>query len=108
MWFMVAVQDPKFKVHKPVKATLRLEIERFSNEDLEHDLISECGSFGNGSIDGDSRSTVGPSFSGRFIQGQGMSKAMYNGRQKWSPGGKHRYLHSGSMGSIELGKSDVC
>jgi hypothetical protein len=98
------LQDPKFKVHKPVKATLRLEIERFSNEDLEHDLISECGSFGNGSIDGDTRSNVGRSFSGRFIQG--VTKAMHNGRQKWSPGDKHRYLHSGSMGSIELGKSD--
>lgn len=93
-------------MHKPVKATLRLEIERFSNEDLEHDLISECGSFGNGSIDGDARSNLGRSFSGRFIQG--VTKAMHNGRQKWSPGDKHRYLHSGSMGSIELGKSDVC
>lgn len=105
---MVAVQDPKFKVHKAVKATLRLEIERVSNEDHEHDLISEYGSFGNGSIDGDTRSTMGPSFSGRFMQGQGVTKAMQNGRQKWSPGEKHRYLHSGSVGSIELGKSDVC
>lgn len=105
---MVAVQDAKFKVHKPVKATLRLEIERLSNEDHDHDLISECGSFGNGSIDGETRSTVGPSFSGRFMQGQGMTKTTHNGRQKWSPGEKHRSVHSGSMGSIELGKSDVC
>ena len=96
------MQDPKFKVHKPVKATLRLEIERLSNEDHEHDLVSDFGSFGNGSIDGDFRSIVGPSFSGRFMPGHGMMKAMPNGRQK------HRYMHSGSVGSIELGKPDVC
>lgn len=95
---MVPVQDPKFKVHKPVKATLRLEIEKLSNEDHEHDLVSEFGSFGHGSIDGDSRSIVGPSFSGRFMPGP---KVMQNGRQK------HRHMHSGSVGSIGLGKSDV-
>ena len=106
--FMVALQDPKFKVHKPVKASLRLEIERLPNEDHEHDMVSDFGSFGHGSIDGDSRSIVGPSFSGRFMAGQGMTKALPNGRQKWSPGEKHRSMHSGSLGSIEFGRSDVC
>ncbi|XP_024369391.1 guanine nucleotide exchange factor SPIKE 1 isoform X5 [Physcomitrium patens] len=100
------LQDPKYKVHKPVKAILRLEIERLSTEDHDQDSIFECGSFGRGSTDGDSRLTVGPSFSGRFMQGLGMTKVTHNGRQKWSPGRKHRYLHSGSVGSIEFGKFD--
>lgn len=112
-WFsqtieLVLLQDPKRKVHKPVKATLRLEIERLYNDEHEQDLMSECGSFSNGSIDGDARSTGGASLSGRSTQGLGFTKAMYNGHQKWSPGEKHRYLHSGSGSSIELGRTDVC
>lgn len=101
-------QDPKRKIHKPVKATLRLEIERLYSDDHEQDSISECGSFSNGSTDGDTRSTGAASLSGRSSQGLGFTKAMYNGRQKWSPVEKHRYVHSASGSSIELGRSEVC
>lgn len=99
-------QDPKRKVHKPVKATLRLEIERLGNDDHEVDCISESGSFSNGSFDADSRSIVGASLSGRSIQGLEFTKSLYNGHhQKSSPG--HRDLHSGSGSSLELGRSEV-
>lgn len=99
------VQDPKRKVHKPMKATLRLEIERLSNDDHEADCISECGSFGNGSYDADSRSIGGASLSGRSTQGLEFTKALYNGHQKGSP--VHRELHSSSGSSLELGRSEV-
>ena len=92
-------------MHKPVKATLRLEIERLSNEDHE-DGISESGSFSNGSFDADSRSIGGASLSGRSTQGLEFTKSLYNGHhQKGSPG--HRDLHSGSASSLELGRSEV-
>lgn len=108
---MMFTQDPKHKVHKPVKATLRLEIERLYNDDNEQDILFECGSFGNGSIDADARSGGGASLSGRSNQGLGFTKGMYNGRQKWSPVGssrKHHNSNSGSGSSIDLGRSDVC
>jgi hypothetical protein len=111
MKFMMLTQDPKHKVHKPVKATLRLEIERLYNDDNEQDILFECGSFGNGSIDADARSGGGASLSGRSNQGLGFTKGMYNGRQKWSPVGssrKHHNSNSGSGSSIDLGRSDVC
>jgi hypothetical protein len=93
-------------VHKPVKATLRLEIERLSNDDHEADCISESGSFSNGSFDADSRSIGGASLSGRSTQGLEFTKSLYNGHhQKSSPG--HRDLHSGSGSSLELGRSEV-
>lgn len=93
-------------MHKPVKATLRLEIERLSNDDHEADCISESGSFSNGSFDADSRSIGGASLSGRSTQGLEFTKSLYNGHhQKSSPG--HRDLHSGSGSSLELGRSEV-
>lgn len=101
---MLSFQDPKRKVHKPVKAILRLEIERLGSDDHEADCISECGSFSNGSFDADSRS-IGASLLGRSSQGLEFTKALYNGYQKNSP--VHRDLLSGSGSSLDLGRSEV-
>ncbi|XP_024370509.1 guanine nucleotide exchange factor SPIKE 1 [Physcomitrium patens] len=100
---VLSFQDPKRKVHKPVKAILRLEIERLGSDDHEADCISECGSFSNGSFDADSRS-IGASLSGRSSQGLEFTKALYNGYQKNSP--VHRDLLSGSGSSLDLGRSE--
>lgn len=105
MDFFISFQDPKRKVHKPVKATLRLEIERLCNDDHEADCISESGSFSNGSFDADSRSLGGASLSGRSTQGLEFTKSLYNGHQRSSPG--HRDYRSGSGSSLELGRSEV-
>ncbi|EFJ04870.1 hypothetical protein SELMODRAFT_449303 [Selaginella moellendorffii] len=38
------LQDPKKKAHKPIKATLRFEVERLAPEDLDPDAASVCSS----------------------------------------------------------------
>ncbi|KAH9556934.1 hypothetical protein CY35_07G058600 [Sphagnum magellanicum] len=96
--------DPKRLTHKPVKATLRLEVERLSGGDLETDVLSECGSF-NGSIDGEGRET---SMSRHLRNGSaGYTKGGFSGRSIWSAGEKHRFGYSASGGSSsEFGRPD--
>ncbi|KAL3697766.1 hypothetical protein R1sor_011842 [Riccia sorocarpa] len=86
-----SLQDPKRKVHKPVKAMMRLEVERLLPEERDMDTFSETSSISNGSGDGDS--------SMRSITKSG--RALYNGRPKWNgsdrnDSGKQKY---GSFGS---------
>ncbi|BAT89766.1 hypothetical protein VIGAN_06081800 [Vigna angularis var. angularis] len=59
-----SLQDPKRKVHKPVKGVLRLEIEKhqISHADLEN--VSESGSITNDSVDPGDR--VADSLSGKY------------------------------------------
>ncbi|KAK8464321.1 hypothetical protein PHAVU_011G177600 [Phaseolus vulgaris] len=59
-----SLQDPKRKVHKPVKGVLRLEIEKhqISQADLEN--VSESGSITNDSVDPGDR--VADSLSGKY------------------------------------------
>jgi hypothetical protein len=59
-----SLQDPKRKVHKPVKGVLRLEIEKhqISQADLEN--MSECGSATNDSVDPGDR--IADSMSGKY------------------------------------------
>lgn len=45
------LQDPKRKVHKPVKGVLRLEIEKHQTAHTELENISENGSVTNDSVD---------------------------------------------------------
>ncbi|KAL6198828.1 hypothetical protein ACLB2K_028616 [Fragaria x ananassa] len=44
-------QDPKHKIHKPVKGVLRLEIEKHQNDHVDLENLSESGSVTNDSID---------------------------------------------------------
>ncbi|ONI11890.1 hypothetical protein PRUPE_4G132800 [Prunus persica] len=46
-----SLQDPKRKIHKPVKGVLRLEIEKHQNDHVDMENISESGSVTNDSID---------------------------------------------------------
>ncbi|XP_050368047.1 guanine nucleotide exchange factor SPIKE 1 isoform X2 [Argentina anserina] len=46
-----ALQDPKRKIHKPVKGVLRLEIEKHQNDHVDLENLSESGSVTNDSID---------------------------------------------------------
>ncbi|KAF8395959.1 hypothetical protein HHK36_017570 [Tetracentron sinense] len=46
-----SLQDPKRKVHKPVKGVVRLEIERLQSGHVDMDAISENGSITNDSVD---------------------------------------------------------
>ncbi|CAL9016528.1 unnamed protein product [Prunus brigantina] len=46
-----SLQDPKRKIHKPVKGVLRLEIEKHQNDHVDMENISETGSMTNDSID---------------------------------------------------------
>lgn len=45
------LQDPKRKVHKPVKGSLRLEVEKLQASHLDIDTLSETGSLSNDSND---------------------------------------------------------
>lgn len=102
---MFLLKDPKRLTHKPVKATLRLEVERLSGDDLETDMLSECGSF-NGSVDGEGHET---SMSRHLRNGSaGYTKGGFSGRSKWTAGEKHRFGYSASGGSSsEFGRPDV-
>lgn len=89
-----------------MKATLRLEVERVSQEEVEQDSISECGSFSNSSIDGEGRET---SLSRHLRQGSsGYSKGAFSGRPKWSSMDKRRLAHSASASSFEFSRPPVC
>ncbi|XP_048425879.1 guanine nucleotide exchange factor SPIKE 1-like isoform X1 [Pyrus x bretschneideri] len=46
-----SLQDPKRKIHKPVKSVLRLEIEKHQNDTVDLENVSESGSVTNDSID---------------------------------------------------------
>ncbi|KAL2934079.1 Guanine nucleotide exchange factor SPIKE 1 [Bienertia sinuspersici] len=46
-----SLQDPKRKIHKPVRGMLRLEIEKLHAGHIDFENISESGSMGNGSFD---------------------------------------------------------
>ncbi|KAB2601883.1 dedicator of cytokinesis protein 7 [Pyrus ussuriensis x Pyrus communis] len=46
-----SLQDPKRKIHKPVKGVMRLEIEKHQNDHDDLENISESGSVNNDSID---------------------------------------------------------
>ncbi|KAM1792199.1 guanine nucleotide exchange factor SPIKE 1-like [Malus sylvestris] len=46
-----SLQDPKRKIHKPVKGVLRLEIEKHQNDTVDLENVSESGSVTNDSID---------------------------------------------------------
>lgn len=102
----ICTQDPKRLAHKPVKATLRLEVERVSQEEVEQDSISECGSFSNSSIDGEGRDT---SLSRHLRQGSSgaFSKGAFSGRPKWSSMDKRRLAHSASASSFEFPRPPV-
>ncbi|XP_024384292.1 guanine nucleotide exchange factor SPIKE 1 isoform X3 [Physcomitrium patens] len=92
--------DPKRLAHKPVKATLRLEVERVSQDEVEQDAISECGSFSNSSIEGEGREA---SLSRHLPQASsGVSRGAFSGRPKWSSMDKRRLAHSASANSFEF------
>lgn len=96
----VDAQDPKRLAHKPVKATLRLEVERVSQDEVEQDAISECGSFSNSSIEGEGREA---SLSRHLPQASsGVSRGAFSGRPKWSSMDKRRLAHSASANSFEF------
>lgn len=101
----ICTQDPKRLAHKPVKATLRLEVERVSQEEVEQDALSECGSFSNSSIDGEGREMS----SSRHLRqaSSGVSKGGFSGRPKGSFMEKHRLAHSASANSFDFPRPQV-
>lgn len=101
----VGSQDPKRLTHKPVKATLRLEVERVSQEDVERGSLSECGSFSNSSIDGEGRESSLP----RHLRhaSSGYSRGALSGRLKLSSMDKRRLAHSVSANSFDFPRPQV-
>ncbi|RDY05576.1 Guanine nucleotide exchange factor SPIKE 1 [Mucuna pruriens] len=59
-----SLQDPKRKVHKPVKGVLRLEIEKHQISQADMENVSESGSMTNDSVDPGDRSA--DSLSGKY------------------------------------------
>ncbi|XP_004511179.1 guanine nucleotide exchange factor SPIKE 1 [Cicer arietinum] len=59
-----SLQDPKRKVHKPVKGVLRLEIEKHQISQADLETMSECGSATNDSVDPGDR--IADSMSGKY------------------------------------------
>ncbi|XP_077235939.1 guanyl-nucleotide exchange factors;GTPase binding;GTP binding protein [Tasmannia lanceolata] len=75
-----SLQDPKRKVHKPVKGVLRLEVEKLQMGHVDLDNISESGSVNNDSIDGGDR-FAHPAFTKSLSNG---SDGLRNGNHKWN------------------------
>ncbi|CAM6094734.1 unnamed protein product [Calypogeia fissa] len=103
-----SLQDPKRKVHKPVKATLRLEVERIFPEDSDMDTFSETSSLSNGSA-GDGEGRTGET--SQRSSGK-LGRTVFNGRPKWTASdrndsGKQRFTNfpTGSS-SPDHGSSD--
>lgn len=78
-----SLQDPKRKVHKPVKATLRLEVERLPVEYLDAETVSEASRVSNGSAEGGE--CYGDISTERaYTNGaHGLHRGPYNGQTKW-------------------------
>jgi hypothetical protein len=100
-------QDPKRKVHKPVKATLRLEVERITPEDNDMDRFSETSSVSNGSGEGELR--LGET----SLRSSGkLGRTLFNGRPKWTASdrndsGKQRFTNFATGSSPDHGSLDV-
>uniref|UniRef100_A0A2P2L9F5 SPIKE family protein n=1 Tax=Rhizophora mucronata TaxID=61149 RepID=A0A2P2L9F5_RHIMU len=89
-----SLQDPKRKVHKPVKGVLRLEIEKHQTGHTELDNLSESGSVTNDSVDPgdhsiDSRFTKCPSNG---------SDGPQTSSSKWNIGDSKGFSGNGSIG----------
>lgn len=55
--FSLQFQDPKRKIHKPVKGVLRLEIEKLQAGPVDFENASEAGSMTNENVDHDDQFT---------------------------------------------------
>lgn len=80
-----SLQDPKRKVHKPVKATLRLEVERLPLHYVDVDTFSESSTLSNGSAEGSERygDSAMPRTYGNGTRGQ--QRGLYTSQTKWMP-----------------------
>lgn len=81
-----SLQDPKRKVHKPVKGVLRLEIEKHQTAHAELENLSETGSITNDSIDlgdrvADSAFTKSPSNGFNDPQTSGSKWNIFDGKE---------------------------
>lgn len=81
-----SLQDPKRKVHKPVKGVLRLEIEKHQTAHAELENLSETGSITNDSIDlgdrvADSAFTKSPSNGFDDPQSSGSKWNIFDGKE---------------------------
>ncbi|KAK1318522.1 hypothetical protein QJS10_CPB04g00652 [Acorus calamus] len=73
------LQDPKRKIHKPVKGTLRLAVEKFQVAFIHSDNLSDSGSVANDSIDNVDRNEL--AFTGTLSNG---SDGLHHGNEKWN------------------------
>eukprot|EP00250_Pteridium_aquilinum_P019527 c24469_g1_i1 orf=329-5872(-) len=82
-YILESLQDPKKKVHKPVKATLRLEVERLPMAYADAESISEGSRASNGSAEGGD--CYGDSTTDRAYSNgaHGSHRGPFNGQTKW-------------------------
>ncbi|KAH9295018.1 hypothetical protein KI387_038606 [Taxus chinensis] len=96
------LQDPKRKIHKPIKGTLRMEVEKLKPTHLDTDTVSETGSISADSND-----------AGERFGDTGMLKSIgrsYNGSMKWNAHDGRDIVRSSSnnQGSmLEIGNDDI-
>lgn len=79
-----SLQDPKRKVHKPVKGVLKLEVEKVQIGHVDLDNISETGSITNDSVDAGDR-IAETAFTKSLSNG---SDGLRSGNIKWNLDGK--------------------
>ncbi|KAK1317196.1 hypothetical protein QJS10_CPA05g00584 [Acorus calamus] len=92
-----SLQDPKRKVHKPVKGTLKLEVEKFHLAIAHSDNFLESGSVANDSIDIGDRNAES-AFTGSLSNG---SDGVQNGNAKWNSVGGREVRRNGPSAFVQ-------
>ena len=98
------MQDPKRKVHKPVKATLRLEVERLPLGWIDSEALAESRRISNGSAEG-SENFSNMHTERTYTNGvHGLHRGPYNDHSDLKDTGKPENLRTSGG---ESGSSDV-
>ncbi|KAK1280719.1 hypothetical protein QJS04_geneDACA015170 [Acorus gramineus] len=97
-----SLQDPKRKVHKPVKGTLKLEVEKFHLAIAHSDNFLESGSVANDSIDIGDRNAESAS-TGSLSNG---SDGAQNGNAKWNYVGGKEVRRNGPSAFVQNHRVD--
>ncbi|KAM1765266.1 hypothetical protein TB1_004321 [Malus domestica] len=96
-----SLQDPKRKIHKPVKGVMRLEIEKHQNDHDDMENISESGSVTNDSIDDRITDFTFGKLPSNGLDGPQGSSSKWNSSDTKERSGNGSNAHGNSIPSVD-------
>ncbi|XP_050107160.1 guanine nucleotide exchange factor SPIKE 1-like [Malus sylvestris] len=96
-----SLQDPKRKIHKPVKGVMRLEIEKHQNDHDDMENISESGSVTNDSIDDRITDSTFGKLPSNGLDGPQGSSSKWNSSDTKERSGNGSNAHGNSIPSVD-------